>query len=119
MYRVSFMDMLFLEDRFIGKVVKECSLQDIVTALRCGTLRNPGMPDMEFQEDWVPSLTDKILSNMSGEEETKLKDLIVAAGPASEDDVVQARGRVVQVIRRLEDEGNIVIARSGGDEMID
>lgn len=118
-YRVSFMDMLLLDDRAIGKVVKECSLQDIVTALRCGTLRNPGMPDMEFQEDWVPSLMDKILSNMSGEEETKLKDLIVAAGPASEDDVVQARGRIVQVLHRLEDEGNIVIARSGDDEMID
>ena len=39
-------------------------------------------------------------------------------GPVRLRDVEESQQRIVNVIRRLEDSGEIVIARGGGDEII-
>ena len=39
-------------------------------------------------------------------------------GPVRLSDVEEAQSRIVAVIRRLEDAGEIIIARGGGDDVI-
>jgi len=56
---------------------------------------------------------DKIYKNMSKRAATMLKEEMEFLGPISIKDVYEARERIVSVIRRLEESGDIVIARPG------
>jgi flagellar motor switch protein FliG len=47
-----------------------------------------------------------------------LKEDIEFMGPVRLRDVEEAQQRIVNIIRRLEDTGEIVVARGGGDEII-
>ncbi|MEN6389685.1 MAG: FliG C-terminal domain-containing protein, partial [Syntrophomonas sp.] len=47
-----------------------------------------------------------------------LQDDIQFMGPVRLRDVEEAQQRIVNIIRRLEETGEIVVARGGGDEII-
>jgi flagellar motor switch protein FliG len=47
-----------------------------------------------------------------------IKDDMEVMGPVRVRDVEEAQQRIVNVIRKLEDEGEIVIARGEGDDLI-
>jgi flagellar motor switch protein FliG len=61
---------------------------------------------------------DKIFKNMSKRAATMLKEDMEYMGPVRLKDVEEAQQKVVSIIRHLEDNGEIVIARSGEDEMV-
>ena len=61
------------------------------------------------------AVKEKIFANMSERAATLIKEDLEAMGPVRISDVEAAQQEIVNVARKLEDEGKIMIAR-GGDE---
>jgi flagellar motor switch protein FliG len=61
---------------------------------------------------------DKIFRNMSKRAAQMLKEDMEYMGPIRLKDVEEAQQKIVSSIRHLEDTGEIVVARSGEDEMV-
>lgn len=97
-----FEDIVLLDDRSIQKVLREVDNNDISKALKS--------VDEEVKE--------KIFRNMSKRAVSLLKEDMEFMGPIRLHDVEEAQQKIVNVIRKLEDEGEIVIARAGEDEMV-
>lgn len=97
-----FEDIIQLDDRAIQQVLREVNSQDLVMALK------GAREEVEF----------KILKNMSKRAADMLKEDIEFMGPVRLRDVEEAQQRIVNIIRKLEESGEIIIARGGGDEII-
>lgn len=97
-----FEDIVMLDDRAIQKVLREVDTQELAKALKS--------VDTEVQ--------DKIFRNMSKRAAAMLKEDMEYMGPVRLKDVEESQQKIVSVIRRLEDSGEIVIARSSDDEMV-
>ena len=97
-----FEDIVLLDDRSIQKVLREVDTGELAKALK--------NVDAEVQ--------DKIFKNMSKRQSAMLKEEIEFMGPIRLKDVEDIQQKIVAVIRRLEDAGEVVIARSGEDEMV-
>lgn len=97
-----FEDIVLLDDKAIQKVLREIDNQDLAKALK-------GV-DPEVQE--------KIFKNMSKRAATMLREDMEFMGPVRLKDVEEAQQKIVNVIRRLEEEGEIVVARAGEDELV-
>jgi flagellar motor switch protein FliG len=98
----TFEDILTLDDRSTQLVLKEVDQKDLALALR------------GVSED----VKDKIFANMSERGADMLREEIEYQ-PAQRRSVVEvAQGRIVAVIRRLEEAGAITLSRGGDDELV-
>jgi len=97
-----FEDIVMLDDRSIQKVMREVDSAELAKALKS--------VDAEVQE--------KIFKNMSKRASSMLKEDMEYMGPIRLKDVEEAQQKIVSIIRHLEDTGEVVIARSGEDEMV-
>ncbi|MDR1057983.1 MAG: flagellar motor switch protein FliG [Treponema sp.] len=97
-----FEDIVMLDDRAIQKVMREVDSQELAKALKS--------VDTEVQ--------DKIFKNMSKRAAGMLKEDMEYMGPVRLKDVEEAQQKIVSIIRHLEDNGEIVVARSGEDELV-
>jgi len=97
-----FEDIVMLDDRAIQKVMREVDSQELAKALKA--------VDTEVQ--------DKIFRNMSKRAAGMLKEDMEYMGPIRLKDVEEAQQKIVSIIRHLEDTGEIVVARSGEDELV-
>ncbi|MBN2509634.1 MAG: flagellar motor switch protein FliG [Spirochaetales bacterium] len=97
-----FEDIVLLDDRAIQKVLREVDTGELAKALR-------GV-EAEVQ--------DKIFRNMSKRAAAMLKEEMEYMGPVRLKDVEETQQKIVSIIRKLEDQGEIVVARSGEDEMV-
>ena len=97
-----FEDIVMLDDRAIQKVMREVDSQELAKALKS--------VDAEVQ--------DKIFRNMSKRAAGMLKEDMEFMGPIRLKDVEEAQQKIVSIIRHLEDTGEIVVARSGEDELV-
>lgn len=97
-----FEDIILLDDRSVMKVLREVDTQDLAKALK-------GI-DPEVQE--------KIYRNMSKRAGTLLREEMEFMGPMRLRDVEESQQKIVNIIRKLEDGGEIVIARGGEDELV-
>lgn len=97
-----FEDIVKLDDRSIQIILREVDTRDLAVALK-------GAAD---------ELKEKIFKNMSKRAATLLKDELDYMGPVRVKDVEAAQQKIVEVIRRLEEAGEIVISRGGGEELI-
>lgn len=97
-----FEDIVLLDDRAIQKVLREVDTAELAKALR-------GV-EAEVQ--------DKIFRNMSKRAASLLKEEMEYMGPVRLKDVEETQQKIVSIIRKLEDQGEIVVARSGEDEMV-
>ncbi|MDB5295698.1 MAG: fliG, partial [Phycisphaerales bacterium] len=98
-----FEDVLLVNDKGIQSVLKE--IQNDVLALALKTASQ--------------ELKDKILKNMSERAAQMIQEEMQYMGPVRVSDVEQAQQKIVDVVRRLEDSGEIVISGRGGEkEMI-
>ena len=93
-----FEDIVKLDERAIQQVLRDVDQKDFVLALR-------GAPD---------GVMEIVLANMSERGAAMLKEEMEIQQPQRKRDVDEAQGRVVAVVRKLEQEGAIVIA--GGEE---
>ena len=97
-----FEDIVMLDDRAIGIVLREVNTDELAKALK--------QVDAEVQ--------DKIFKNMSKRAGSMLREEMEFMGPIRVKDVEEAQQKIVSIIRRLEEKGEIVIARSEEDELI-
>ena len=97
-----FEDVILLDDRAIQQVLKSVESKDLSLALKGSS------------ED----VSEKVFKNMSKRAADMLREDMEFAGPVRVKDVQEAQQRIVNVIRKLEETGEIVIARGGEDEMI-
>ena len=59
-----------------------------------------------------------IFNNLSKRLVTMIREDMDFMGPVRMKDVEEAQQKIVNVIRKLEDSGEIVISRGGGDEIV-
>lgn len=97
-----FEDIILLDDRSLQMVLREIETKDLSLALK-------GVSD---------EVSNKVFKNMSKRASEMLREEIEFMGPVRIRDVEESQQKVVNVIRRLEDSGEIVISRGKGDEVI-
>ncbi|KZM57979.1 flagellar motor switch protein FliG [Aeribacillus pallidus] len=97
-----FEDIVTLDNRAIQRVIREVDNNDLMLALKVAS-------------DEVKEI---VFKNMSTRMAETFKEEMNYMGPVRLRDVEEAQSRIVEVIRRLEDAGEIVIARGQGDEII-
>ena len=61
---------------------------------------------------------EAIFKNLSKRLASMIKEDMDFMGPVRMKDVEEAQQKIVNIIRKLEDSGEIVISRGGGDEII-
>ena len=97
-----FEDIMSLDNRSIQRFLREVENNVLAVALKSTT----------------EEVTKIIFTNMSKRLAEMIKEDIEFMGPVRIKDVEEAQQKIVNVIRRLEDAGEIVISRGGGDEII-
>ena len=97
-----FEDVVLLDDRAIQRVLREVDNQELAKALKS--------IDAEVQE--------KILKNMSRRAASLLREDMDFMGPVRLKDVEDCQQKIVNVIRKLEDAGEIIVARGGEEDLI-
>jgi flagellar motor switch protein FliG len=97
-----FEDILTLDNRSIQRFLREVDNSQLAVALKGAT----------------DEVQKAIFSNMSKRMVEMIKEDIEFMGPVRLKDVEEAQQKIVNVIRKLEDAGEIVISRGGGDEII-
>ncbi len=97
-----FEDILKLDDRSIQLVLREVDTRDLAVALKGAS----------------EEVKEKIFKNMSKRAAQLLRDELEFMGPVRVKDVEEAQQKIINIIRRLEEAGEIVIARGGGEELI-
>ncbi len=97
-----FEDILLLDDRAIQRVLRDVDNNDLGVALKGANEEVQGV----------------IFKNLSKRLASMIKEDMDFMGPVRMKDVEEAQQKIVSVIRKLEDAGEIVISRGGGDEII-
>jgi len=95
-----FEDILRVDDRGIQAVLKEIDNDELALALRTAS----------------DELKDKIFSNMSERAAQLIKEEMEFMGPVRVSDVEGAQQKIVDVVRRLEDAGEIIISGKGSEK---
>jgi flagellar motor switch protein FliG len=98
----TFEDLTKLDDRSIQLVLREADQKDLALALR-------GVADR---------VKDKILANMSERGAQMLIEEIAFQPPQRKRTVEEAQGRIVAIVRKLEDAGGLVISRGSEEDAV-
>ena len=97
-----FEDILMLDNRAIQTVLRDVDNNELAIALK------------DANED----VQNIIFTNLSSRLAAMIKEDMEYMGPVRLKDVEEAQQKIVNIIRRLEDTGEIVISRGGGDDII-
>ena len=97
-----FEDILSLDDRSVQRVLREVDNNELAVALK-------------GSNEEVQNL---IFGNLSKRLATMIKEDMEFMGPVRMKDVEEAQQKIVNIIRKLEDSGEIIISRGGGDEIV-
>ncbi|BBJ27827.1 flagellar motor switch protein FliG [Athalassotoga saccharophila] len=97
-----FEDILQLDDRSVQLIMREVDTHDLALAIK-GT---------------TEEVKNKLMSNMSKRAAALLEDELKYMGPVRVKDVEAAQQKIVAIVRKLEDAGEIVISHGGGEDII-
>ncbi|XUX05762.1 flagellar motor switch protein FliG [Sporosarcina sp. UB5] len=97
-----FEDIVTLDNRSIQRVVRECENEDLILSMKVSS----------------EEVREILFKNMSQRMAESFQEEMEVLGPVRLRDVEEAQARIVSIIRRLEDSGEIIIARGGGDDII-
>ena len=97
-----FDDLILLDDRGVQRLLKEVETKDLAIAMKAAS----------------EEVKNKIFANVSERVAVLVKEEMEFMGPMRLSDVEAAQQRIVETVRRLEDEGQIVVAGRGGKEDI-
>ncbi len=97
-----FEDVLKVNDKGIQAVLKEVDNEELCLALKTAS----------------DTLKEKIFANMSARASELIKEDMEYMGPVRLSDVEQAQQRIVDVVRRLEEAGEIIISGRGERDII-
>ncbi|GAV22561.1 flagellar motor switch protein FliG [Carboxydothermus pertinax] len=97
-----FEDIVTLDDMAIQRVLREVESRDLAFALKGST----------------EEVKQRIMKNLSKRAAEMLNDELAYMGPVRLRDVEQAQQKIVAIIRRLEEAGEIIISRGGEDALV-
>ncbi|UCG61957.1 MAG: flagellar motor switch protein FliG [Candidatus Zixiibacteriota bacterium] len=97
-----FDDLVLLDDRSIQRLLKEIETKDIAVALKATS----------------DEVKKKIFANVSERVAVMIQEEMEFMGPTRLSDVEAAQTRIVEAVRRLEEEGQVIISGRGGKEEI-
>lgn len=97
-----FEDIVTLDNRSIQRIIRDIDNTDLQLALKVAS----------------EEVRDAIFRNMSKRMAETFREEMEFMGPVRLRDVEEAQTRIVSTIRRLEEAGEIIIARGGGDDII-
>ncbi|PSR33680.1 MAG: flagellar motor switch protein FliG [Sulfobacillus benefaciens] len=97
-----FENIVQIEDKSVQKVLRRVDNKTLAMALK-GT---------------APEVSQKVMRNLSQKAAELLKDDIEVLGPVRIRDVEQAQREIVNIIRQLEDQGELVISRGERDDFV-
>jgi len=95
-----FDDIILLDDRSIQRLLKEVETKDLSISLKAAS----------------DEVREKIYTNVSERVAVMIKEEMEFMGPMRLSDVEAAQQRIVEAVRQLEEEGQIVISGRGGKE---
>lgn len=97
-----FEDIINLDSVYVQRFIRDVDNKDLAIALKVAK----------------DELKDLIFSNMSKRMAEMIKEDMEFMGPIRLKEVEEAQQKIVAIIRRLQDTGEIVIARGGGDDIV-
>lgn len=98
----TFEDVKKIDDRGIQTVLKDVPREQLVLALKTAS----------------PELRDAVFRNVSQRAAEMIKEDLEGLGPTKLKDVEKAQQGIVDIVRRLEEEGKIVISGGGGGDQL-
>ena len=98
----SFDDLIKLDDKGVQALLKEVQSESLVLALKGAT----------------PEMREKVFKNMSSRAAETLREDLEGRGPVRVSEVEAEQKEMLKIVRRLVDEGQIVIATGGADEFL-
>jgi len=97
-----FEDLLLLDDRSIQRVLKDVDMKELSLALKAGS----------------EEIKNKILDNVSERAATMIREEMEFMGPVKLRDVERSQQKIVDIVRKLDEEGEIVMGSPGSTEEI-
>jgi flagellar motor switch protein FliG len=97
-----FENLLDLEDRAIQLLLREIQSESLILAMKGAT----------------EPLREKIFKNMSQRASEMLREDLDSRGPVRLSEVESEQKEILKIVRRLADEGQIVLGGAGGEEMV-
>lgn len=97
-----FEDLVTLDDRSVQRFLRDCDPRDIVLSLKSTTAE----------------VSHKLLSNMSSRMAQNIQDDLEITTNVRMKDVEEAQQRIVDIIRKLEEQNEIIIIKGGKDDII-
>jgi flagellar motor switch protein FliG len=97
-----FEDILSLGNRDVQQVLKEVDQKELAIALKGST----------------EELRSHIFANLSKRLAAMIQEDMDYMGPIRRSDMEEAQQKIVNIVRRLQDSGEIIVARGGGDDVI-
>ncbi|MCB1886704.1 MAG: flagellar motor switch protein FliG [Rhodocyclaceae bacterium] len=95
-----FENLLDIDDRGIQTILREVQSDSLVVALK-------GAP---------PELRDKVFNNMSSRAAEMLREDLESKGPVRLSEVEAEQKEILKIVRRLSEEGQIMLGGKGGDD---
>ena len=93
---------MLLDDKAIQRVLRDVGNNDLAVALKGAN----------------EQVQNAIFNNLSKRLVVMIKEDMEFMGPVRMKDVEEAQQKIVNIIRKLEDSGEIIISRGGGDEIV-
>jgi flagellar motor switch protein FliG len=97
-----FEDLIAVDDRGIRTLLKEVRNEDLTVALKTAS----------------EQLKNKILTNVSERAAAMIQEDLEVMGPVRLSEVEQSQQKIIQIARRLEKEGKLVIGGKGGEDTL-
>lgn len=97
-----FEDIQGMDDRSIQRFIRECDMKDVVYALKNASTEMTSL----FYKNMSQRMADTIQSDLEVTVNVRLKD------------VEEAQQRIVNIIRRLDESGELIISKGGKEEVI-
>jgi flagellar motor switch protein FliG len=98
----SFDDLVKIDDKGIQALLREVQSESLVVALKGAT----------------PEMREKVFKNMSTRAAETLREDLDGRGPVRVSEVEAEQKEMLKVVRRLADEGQIVLGGGGGDDFV-
>jgi flagellar motor switch protein FliG len=97
-----FENLMDLDDRAIQSLLREIQSESLILAMKGAT----------------EALREKIFKNMSQRAAEMLREDLDSRGPVRLSEVESEQKEILKIVRRLADEGQIVLGGAGGEEMV-
>ncbi|MBI2354694.1 MAG: flagellar motor switch protein FliG [Deltaproteobacteria bacterium] len=98
----TFEDIFRLDDRSVQSIMREVSNDTLTLAMKTS-------PD---------DVKEKIFKNISSRAAEMIKEDLEVMGPVRLSDVEKAQSEIIKIVRKMEEEGKIVLAGRGGDDVL-